>query len=249
MTKAPPSRVRLPACCCATLLGAGAGRASVAAFSPPRTAPPAPSPLGCPARGRPLFGMGGQYEGLKSPVLMGTSELRAELSERRIDYSECFDKESLADMLFQARAGLVSPMPETPATAVAAASHEGVDPRSMRVKEIKSELKEMRIKFSDCYDKESLVERLFGARAGTVKPMPSPGAPKGADFEFGAQFVQGDASEAAAMEDAFRAAGWTGEEAGTDPSKVDETRSPGMNRYFADVAQKNFRKPYSGGRS
>jgi thioredoxin 2 len=42
---------------------------------------------------------------------------------------------------------------------------------SMRVAEIKSELQTLKIDFSDCFDKESLVARLKEARDGTVLPM------------------------------------------------------------------------------
>jgi thioredoxin len=40
----------------------------------------------------------------------------------------------------------------------------------MRVKEIKTELQELKIDFTDCFDKESLVFRLQDAREGKVKP-------------------------------------------------------------------------------
>jgi len=68
------------------------------------------------------------------------------------------------------------------------------------------------------------------------------GAAKG-DFEFGSESRQGEEDD---MEAAFRAAGWTGGEA-KDPGNVDTARSPGMNRNFGDVAQSDFKKPYSGG--
>ena len=38
---------------------------------------------------------------------MRASQIKAELIERRIDFTDCFDKESLADKLSQARAGLI----------------------------------------------------------------------------------------------------------------------------------------------
>ena len=43
------------------------------------------------------------------------------------------------------------------------------DPKSMRIKEIKSELKEMNVKSDDCFDKESLCDRLNDARNGIIK--------------------------------------------------------------------------------
>ena len=86
------------------------------------------------------------------------------------------------------------------------------DPVTMRVAQIRAELKERNIPFSDCFDKDGLVDRLRAARAGLVRPMevrppaaqnavrPPPavydhvydqrGAGKG-DFEFGAESRQG----------------------------------------------------------
>ena len=49
---------------------------------------------------------------------------------------------------------------------------EEVEPGKMRVSEIKSELSMRGVGFSDCFDKESLVERLEEARA-TGKADPS----------------------------------------------------------------------------
>lgn len=42
------------------------------------------------------------------------------------------------------------------------------DPSSMSIKEIKQELKSMEISFSDCFDKDSLIERLNDARNGNI---------------------------------------------------------------------------------
>jgi thioredoxin len=58
----------------------------------------------------------------------------------------------------------------------------------MRVLEIKSELQTLKIDFSDCFDKESLVARLKEARAGTVLPKqeneaPAPSPPKEEEAE------------------------------------------------------------------
>ena len=94
------------------------------------------------------------------------------------------------------------------------------DPARMRVAQIKAELNGRRIMYSDCFDKEGLVERLLAARSGLVRPMqvrPSVpknhvadqrGAAKG-DFEFGVESRQGDEDD---MDAAFRAAGWSGGE-------------------------------------
>jgi len=118
----------------------------------------------------------------------------------------------------------------------------------MRASAVRSELKERRIDFSDCFDRESLVEKLTLARLGQISAPPTPntappaGAAGGA-FEFGAQSRQGEASSDS-MEDAFRAAGWTVQAAG-DPTKVDTARSPGLKRNFGDVDISDFKKPYS----
>ena len=45
------------------------------------------------------------------------------------------------------------------------------DPVTMRVAQIRAELKERNIPFSDCFDKDGLVDRLRAARAGLVRPM------------------------------------------------------------------------------
>ena len=48
------------------------------------------------------------------------------------------------------------------------------EPSSMRIKEIKDELKDKGISFSDCFDKDSLVERLNDARSGKVCKKETP---------------------------------------------------------------------------
>ena len=115
---------------------------------------------------------------------------------------------------------------------------------------------------------------LLAARAGAIRPKPAPtprGAAKG-EFEFGKETVQGAANDKDMMDEAFKAAGWTVRQAAaqthtdqahsaahgrgrtrqgtpaTDPSKVDEVRSPGLNRNFGEVDRDEFRKPYSPGR-
>ena len=113
----------------------------------------------------------------------------------------------------------------------------------MRAAQIRAELKERRIDFSDCYDKESLADKLVEARAGRIEGTPLPPPPGAAkQTEFGAQSRQGEAVD---MEDVFKAAGWTGEP--NEPSPVDTARSPGMNRNFGEVTQADFKKPWTGG--
>mmetsp|Transcript_11170 Transcript_11170/g.24379 ORF Transcript_11170/g.24379 Transcript_11170/m.24379 type:complete len:245 (-) Transcript_11170:420-1154(-) len=234
---------------------------------------------------------------------MRAAQIKAELKMRRIDFTDCFDKESLADKLMHARAGLASPAPApapatapvpgpavdevpqsrspglesnfcdapgedfkktrsagvappsapevsppapTPAAAPATSTDGDMEPMMMRAAQIKAELKERRIDFTDCFDKESLADKLIQARAGLIRPatVPTPrGAAKGA-FEFGAESRQGE--DDTSLDDAFKAAGWTGE-APKDPSKVDEGRSPGLRRNFGDVPVSDFKKPYSSG--
>ena len=121
-----------------------------------------------------------------------------------------------------------------------------VELETMRASQIKAELRVRRIAFADCFDKESLVEKLRSARDGRISPPPPPrGAARRGDFEFGAECRQGE--NGASMEDAFKAAGWTGQEARKSPSKVDEARSPGLNRNFAEVDRNDFLKSYSPG--
>ena len=120
------------------------------------------------------------------------------------------------------------------------------EPTNMRVAQIKAELKERRINFDDCFDKESLAEKLVQARAGLISSPPPPPPPRGAargDFEFGAETRQ---DEEMSMDEAFKAAGWTGQTP-SDPSKVDKARSPGMSRNFGDVDISDFKKPFSRG--
>lgn len=191
------------------------------------------------------------------PMTMRAAEIKAELTSRKIDFADCFDKESLADKLTQARAGLLSPPPPPPPPTAQAPTPGAPPPANsvveevmaMRASQIKAELKERRIEFGDCFDKESLVDKLVQARTGQIRPAPVPpprGAPAGGNFEYGAESRLGE--EDASMEEAFRAAGWTGKEE-SDPSKVDEGRSPGMNRNFADMDIGDFKQPYSGGSS
>merc|ERR1712224_343262 len=117
----------------------------------------------------------------------------------------------------------------------------------MGIREIQAELNERRIRFTDCIDKEQLVERLVDPRSGKVKPAPAPAPPPpppGAADGFGAQTRIGE-QDSSSMEDAFRAAGWTGQTAG-DPSKVDQARSPGMKRDFSQIDRDDFKKSWRG---
>lgn len=117
---------------------------------------------------------------------------------------------------------------------------------NMRASQIKGELKERGIDFSDCFDQESLADKLVKVRAGMIEaPLPPRvvGAGKG-NFDFGMESKQGQDKS---MEDAFKAAGWTGTSS-EEVSNVDTARSPGLSRNFGAVDSKDFRKPYTPGR-
>lgn len=47
------------------------------------------------------------------------------------------------------------------------------DPSSMSIKEIKEELKGLGVSFADCFDKDSLIERIRDARCGKTLPKPN----------------------------------------------------------------------------
>ena len=123
----------------------------------------------------------------------------------------------------------------------------------MRVAEIKAELLERQIDFSDCFDKDGVVDKLVKARAGLVQPRGAAVAPGGRAIpegaidgsintpagaakgsEYGAETRLGEED----MDAAFKAAGWTGEQA--DSASADTSRSPGMNRNFGSVPQSDF---------
>jgi len=60
-----------------------------------------------------------------------------------------------------------SPFPRT-TNILFSITDENTEPSSMRIKAIKDELKSNGISFTDCFDKDSLVERLIDARSGKV---------------------------------------------------------------------------------
>jgi hypothetical protein len=112
----------------------------------------------------------------------------------------------------------------------------------MAPKAIKDELTERRVEFADCFDKESLADRLVKARMGLVSAAPPPPAPPSGprpDYQSGVESRPGEEDD---LEDAFKAAGWTGN---AEPSPVDTRRSPGLNRNFMDVPTSDFKKPYN----
>ncbi|CAJ1946005.1 unnamed protein product [Cylindrotheca closterium] len=128
------------------------------------------------------------------------------------------------------------------------------DPQSMRVAEIKAELKTLRVGFGDCFDKESLVTRLEFARSNPPPPPPPPRPeptraaasrppPRPSSrVEFGAE---SDMNSDVDM-DVFAQAGWTGEERRKGTSAVDHDRSPGLNRNFDELSTDDFKQSYRG---
>lgn len=164
---------------------------------------------------------------------MATSQIRDELTDRNIDFSDCFDKDSLIERLTEARAGLIDippPADPSPPPAVSGPDDEQLVGRPGNVPPHRWQ-----------NGQKPTEEK---ARVGERQAPTPRGAAKGT-FEFGAETRQGD-DDAAMMEEAFRQAGWSGQ-ADTDPSQVDEARSPGLQRNFADVSSRDFRKPYTRG--
>lgn len=133
----------------------------------------------------------------------------------------------------------------------------GRDPQTMRIAEIKAELKQLGVGFGDCFDKESLVGKLVWARAN---PPPPPRPPPRTQqpqqprarrdnshlwekkVEFGAESSMGSDIDM----DVFAQAGWTGEEKKEGMSPVDHDRSPGLNRNFDELSTDDFKQSYRG---
>lgn len=129
-----------------------------------------------------------------------------------------------------------------------------LSPEQMRVAEIKAELKELRVGFADCFDKESLVDKLVWAR-NNPRPKPPPPAapprsqppsqqraPPNPSVDFGAE---SDMNSDIDM-DVFAAAGWDAEPKFEGTGPVDHDRSPGLNRNFDQIPTDDFKKPYYG---
>jgi hypothetical protein len=122
-----------------------------------------------------------------------------------------------------------------------------LNPQQMRVGEIKAELKALRVGCADCFDKESLVEKLLSARANPPRPPPPPkrAAPsppprrKQNTVEFGAE---SDMNSDIDM-DVFAQAGWSPEKK-KGMGSVDQNRYPGLNRNFDELDTDDFKKPY-----
>jgi hypothetical protein len=128
-----------------------------------------------------------------------------------------------------------------------------LNPKQMRVGEIKAELKELRVGCTDCFDKESLVEKLLWARANPRPPPPPSSPPRAAPsppppprpknaVDFGAE---SDMNSDIDM-DVFAQAGWSADSAKKKGGmgSVDQDRSPGLNRNFDQLGTDDFKKPY-----
>ena len=118
-------------------------------------------------------------EGLPTIDSMRVKEMQAELKERNISYSDCFDKESLAKRLQEARDGIAKPEAETKApvkedAAVnkpetsAPPSRKPFDKeeklaelRSMKVRQLREECAKRKIRWAQFVEKEELVQALI----------------------------------------------------------------------------------------
>ena len=116
---------------------------------------------------------------------MRVKEIKAELVDLGIDFSDCFDKESLAIRLEQARSGAVLPTPEKdedvetepkdddskeePVSEVVTSiglSREDtlIELRALRVKELRAELADRGLRWAGLLEKEDLVQAVLKAR-------------------------------------------------------------------------------------
>ena len=132
------------------------------------------------------------------PSTMRLGEIQAELKQRKVSYSDCFDKESLVKRLKDARDGLVKPSAEKESTSPADNAQTKDDAsaststststntntstfdrdavleelRSLRVKELRAKLSERNIRWAGLLEKEDLVRALADAmeRASNFSP-------------------------------------------------------------------------------
>ncbi len=106
---------------------------------------------------------------------MRLSEIKAELKDRKIDFSDCFDKESMVAKLTEARLNNIeedNDEDETASSASAAAACSTefdreatlVELQGMRVKQLREELGRRRISRAGLFEKEDLVNALLEAR-------------------------------------------------------------------------------------
>lgn len=106
---------------------------------------------------------------------MKISDIKAELKELNIDYSDCFDKESLVLRLEDARKGKVEPLKKEKVqksvgqmSTANIPSDAGVDllgeVRSMSVRELREELASRGIRWADFFEKNDLIQAVMEAR-------------------------------------------------------------------------------------
>jgi predicted HTH domain antitoxin len=108
---------------------------------------------------------------------MKVSDIRAELKKLNIDFSDCFDKESLVTRLEDARKGKVKaskkeevekPTPVEHPTSANKPSEPGIDMlgevRSMSVRELREELASRGIRWADFFEKNDLIQAVLEAR-------------------------------------------------------------------------------------
>lgn len=131
------------------------------------------------------------------PSTMRLGEIQAELKQRKVSYSDCFDKESLVKRLKDARDGLVKPSAEEESTSPADNAQTKDDAtastststntntrtfnrdavleelRSLRVKELRTKLSERNIRWAGLLEKEDLVRALADAMERASRFSPS----------------------------------------------------------------------------
>jgi thioredoxin len=112
------------------------------------------------------------YSTSTDPSEMKLREIQAELKDMGVSYSDCFDRDSLTRRLKEARSGKVKktePAPKEQHTYPSAQSTFDRDAtlqelRSLRVKELRTELANRNIRWGNMVEKEDLVQALLAAR-------------------------------------------------------------------------------------
>lgn len=124
-------------------------------------------------------------EGLPELDSMRVKELKGELEERNVSYTDCFDKESLSKRLQEARDGTVkpeatktvddvkeepqsSPAEENPPTSTAPKKEFNKEEklaelRAMKVRQLREECAKRKIRWAQFIEKEDLVQALIQA--------------------------------------------------------------------------------------
>jgi thioredoxin 2 len=102
---------------------------------------------------------------------MRVSELRDELRERAVDFSDCFDKESLCQRLKDARKNNGSMKQETPNTTTTPLDKDLLlqEIRNMSVRALREELARRSIRWAGLLEKEDLVQAVYQARLAAMQ--------------------------------------------------------------------------------